>query len=147
VNEDGTRVIRFDERDNFWQVIDQIGQPPLPPYIKRDIKRDDLPASEDRERYQTVYARERGAIAAPTAGLHFTRVILDQLTQAGVAIAEITLHVGYGTFEPVRVDDISEHRVLPEVFTIDETAAGIINSARASGGRTIAVGTTTTRAL
>jgi S-adenosylmethionine:tRNA ribosyltransferase-isomerase len=140
--EDGTRLIQFEPRDNFPNLIAEVGQPPLPPYIKREGALD-----EDRERYQTVYARETGAIAAPTAGLHFTPKVLDEIKNAGVSIAEITLHVGYGTFEPVRVADVSQHRVLPETLSIPAEAAEIINRARASGGRIIAVGTTTTRAL
>ena len=142
-NEDGTRLIQFEPCDNFPNLIAEVGQPPLPPYIKREGALD----AEDRERYQTVYARETGAIAAPTAGLHFTPKVLDEIKNAGVSIAEITLHVGYGTFEPVRVEDVSQHRVLPETFSIPAEAAETINRARASGGRIIAVGTTTTRAL
>ena len=142
-NEDGTRLIQFEPRDNFPNLIAEVGQPPLPPYIKREGALD----AEDRERYQTVYARETGAIAAPTAGLHFTQSVFQDIKKAGVSIAEITLHVGYGTFEPVRVADVSQHRVLPETFSIPVEAAEIINRARASGGRIIAVGTTTTRAL
>jgi S-adenosylmethionine:tRNA ribosyltransferase-isomerase len=142
-NDDGTRLIQFEPRDNFLNLIAEVGQPPLPPYIKRD----DAPVPEDRERYQTVYARETGAIAAPTAGLHFTPNVFQEIKNAGVSIAEITLHVGYGTFEPVRVDDVSQHRVLPETFSIPAEAAEVVNRARASGGRIIAVGTTTTRAL
>ncbi|HEX5704693.1 MAG TPA: tRNA preQ1(34) S-adenosylmethionine ribosyltransferase-isomerase QueA [Pyrinomonadaceae bacterium] len=142
-NEDGTRLIQFEPRDDFLNLIAEVGQPPLPPYIRREGAVD----AEDRERYQTVYARESGAIAAPTAGLHFTPKVLDEIKNAGVSIAEITLHVGYGTFEPVRVEEVSEHRVLPEMFSITAEAAEIINRARASGGRIIAVGTTTTRAL
>ena len=102
---------------------------------------------KDRERYQTVYARERGAIAAPTAGLHFTPQVLEQITKAGIKVAELTLHVGYGTFEPVRVNDITEHRVAPERFTISKEAAKLVNQSRADGGRVVCVGTTTARAL
>ena len=142
-NDDGTRVIQFDEREDFWQIIDDLGQTPLPPYIKRDPGA----AVEDRERYQTIYAQETGAIAAPTAGLHFTLQILEQAKQSRVHVAEITLHVGYGTFEPVRVGDVSEHRVLPEQFAISKEAAAVVNESRASGRRVVAVGTTTTRAL
>ncbi|MGZ5480610.1 MAG: tRNA preQ1(34) S-adenosylmethionine ribosyltransferase-isomerase QueA [Pyrinomonadaceae bacterium] len=142
-NEDGTRLIQFEPRDNFPSLLAEVGQPPLPPYIKRAGTLD----AEDRERYQTVYARETGAIAAPTAGLHFTQSVFQDIRNAGVSIVEITLHVGYGTFEPVRVEDVSQHRVLPETFSIPAEAADIINQARASGGRIIAVGTTTTRAL
>jgi S-adenosylmethionine:tRNA ribosyltransferase-isomerase len=141
--DDGTRLIQFEPRDNLLDLITEVGQPPLPPYIKRD----DAPVSEDRERYQTVYARETGAIAAPTAGLHFTPKVLGEIKDAGVLIAEVTLHVGYGTFEPVRVEDVSQHRVLPERFSIPAEATEVINRARAAGGRIIAVGTTTTRAL
>jgi len=143
VNNDGTRVIHFEPPGRLWQVIDDIGEPPLPPYIKRA----EAPDVEDRERYQTVYARETGAVAAPTAGLHLTPQILDELQNGGVNIAKITLHVGYGTFEPVRVEDISEHRVLPEAFNIDAKATEVIDASRKAGGRVIAVGTTTTRAL
>ncbi len=142
-NDDGTRIIQFDEREDFWKIIDDLGQTPLPPYIKRDSGA----AVEDRERYQTIYAQETGAIAAPTAGLHFTPQILEQVKRARVHIAEITLHVGYGTFEPVRVGDVSKHRVLPESFAISKEAAAVVNESRASGGRVVAVGTTTTRAL
>jgi S-adenosylmethionine:tRNA ribosyltransferase-isomerase len=142
-NADGTRVIQFDQREDFWQIIDDLGQTPLPPYIKRDSGA----AMEDRERYQTIYAQETGAIAAPTAGLHFTPQILEQVKRSRVHVAEITLHVGYGTFEPVRVGDVSEHRVLPESFTISEATAAMINESRASGARVVAVGTTSTRAL
>jgi S-adenosylmethionine:tRNA ribosyltransferase-isomerase len=141
-NDDGTRVVEFDSGNRLHEIIGQIGQTPLPPYIKRDDS-----AEDDRERYQTIYARESGAIAAPTAGLHFTPRVLERLKNAGVAVAEITLHVGYGTFEPVRVDDVSRHRVMPEAFVIDANTAECINGSRTSGGRVIAVGTTTTRAL
>ena len=142
-NDDGTRLIQFEPRDDFLNLIAEVGQPPLPPYIKRDGAVD----AHDRDRYQTVYARETGAIAAPTAGLHFTPNVFQEIRYAGVAVAEITLHVGYGTFEPVRVEDVSLHRVLPETFSIPAETAEIINGSRASGGRIIAVGTTTTRAL
>jgi S-adenosylmethionine:tRNA ribosyltransferase-isomerase len=140
---DGTRVINFEPRDDLMKVIQQIGETPLPPYIKRNSGA----AIEDRDRYQTVYAQETGAIAAPTAGLHFTSQVLHQLKQNRIRVAEITLHVGYGTFEPVRVDKVAEHRVLAERFTISETAARAIQDSRGAGGRVAAVGTTTTRAL
>jgi len=140
--DDGTRVIKFDQVPELLKTIDEIGETPLPPYIKRDGE-----AAADRMRYQTVYAQETGAIAAPTAGLHFTPEILDKLKQNRVRIAELTLHVGYGTFEPVRVEDVSEHRVLGERFTTTAEAAKVINESRAAGGRIVAVGTTTTRAL
>jgi S-adenosylmethionine:tRNA ribosyltransferase-isomerase len=140
---DGTRVINFEPRDDLMKVIQEIGETPLPPYIKRNSGA----AIEDRDRYQTVYAQETGAIAAPTAGLHFTSQVLNQLNENHIRVAEITLHVGYGTFEPVRVDKVAEHHVLAERFTISETAASAINDCRGAGGRVVAVGTTTTRAL
>lgn len=143
--DEGRRVVRFFCGDAPLQsLIEEIGETPLPPYIKRDAN-DSLP--QDRERYQTVYAQRRGAIAAPTAGLHFTTQVMDSLRARGAQIAEITLHVGYGTFEPVRAEDLSEHRVAAEQFEITGEAARAINEARATGGRVIAVGTTTTRAL
>ncbi|MBA3888159.1 MAG: tRNA preQ1(34) S-adenosylmethionine ribosyltransferase-isomerase QueA [Acidobacteria bacterium] len=121
--------------------VDALGHVPLPPYIKRPD------TSEDRERYQTVFARARGSVAAPTAGLHFTRALLDGLAQRGIERAEITLHVGYGTFKPVRVEQVDDHRVDPEAYEIGAAAAAAINRARDEGRRVIAVGTTTTRAL
>jgi S-adenosylmethionine:tRNA ribosyltransferase-isomerase len=140
------RVVRFEAEGDFDALLEEFGQMPLPPYIKRDG--DDLAArAEDRERYQTVYAERRGAIAAPTAGLHFTPPVIENLRARGARVAEITLHVGYGTFAPVRAADLSGHRVAPEYFEIDEEAAGGLNEARARGGRVFAVGTTTVRAL
>jgi S-adenosylmethionine:tRNA ribosyltransferase-isomerase len=118
-----------------------IGHVPLPPYIKRDDR------LEDRERYQTLFARRRGSVAAPTAGLHFTRQLTLALEQQGVEIAEITLHVGYGTFQPVRVSKVEDHRIEPERFEISDAAARSISCARREGRRVVAVGTTTTRAL
>lgn len=142
--DNGVRVLRFESGGApFDGIIDQIGEPPLPPYIRRDGDE----SERDAKRYQTIYANRRGAIAAPTAGLHFTDRILKEIAHRGVSIAEITLHVGYGTFEPVRVTDVSAHRVLPERYSIDETAAAVINAARQAGRRIVAVGTTTTRAL
>lgn len=121
--------------------VDTLGHVPLPPYIKRPDH------AADVERYQTVFAAHRGSVAAPTAGLHFTSELVDALRVAGVEIATITLHVGYGTFQPVRVDDVESHRLEAETFEIDERAATSIQAARASGRRVIAVGTTTTRTL
>src|SRR6266550_2386716 len=141
--DNGIRVINFETDGNLDDVIDRIGEPPLPPYIKSD----DRKLSDAKSRYQTVYAAQRGAIAAPTAGLHFTPSILQILELRGVRIAQITLHVGYGTFEPVRVRDISQHQVAPERFSIGETAAHFINEARLNGNKIVAVGTKTTRAL
>jgi len=141
--EDGTRTIEFDPCDDLLKVIEEFGETPLPPYIKRDSGA----AIEDRDRYQTIYAQQTGAIAAPTAGLHFTSHLLEELKQNDIRVAEVTLHVGYGTFEPVRVDEVAEHRVLAEQFTISEEAAKVINECRSARGRVVAVGTTTTRAL
>jgi len=140
--ESGRRLVRFEAEGDFDEIIDRIGRTPLPPYIKRD-EEDRL----DTERYQTVFARERGAIAAPTAGLHFTPGLLDRLRTRGVEIAEITLHVGYGTFQPVRVERVEDHRVETEAYSISKDAADSINLALTEGRRVIAVGTTTTRAL
>lgn len=126
---------------DVWAAAETVGHIPLPHYIKR-------PETDgDRQRYQTIFASERGAIAAPTAGLHFTEATIDLIRQAGVEVVELTLHVGYGTFEPVRVDDLNEHRVLPERFELSDEAADSLNKARKGGRRIVAVGTTTTRAL
>jgi S-adenosylmethionine:tRNA ribosyltransferase-isomerase len=140
---EGRVIIDFDFTGDFYDVLSRVGRTPLPPYIKRNSGGID----EDRDRYQTVYARSSGAIAAPTAGLHFTGGVLDRIKAKGVETVEITLHVGYGTFEPVRVDDLSQHSVLSERYEIDERASEILNSARAENRRIVAVGTTTTRAL
>ncbi len=140
---DGRVVVKFKCSNNFDEIIDRIGNTPLPPYIKRD--EDNL--DKDRKRYQTVYAKKRGAIAAPTAGLHFTPEILDKIKSRGVEITEITLHVGYGTFEPVRVENLSEHKVMAEKFEISPESAEILNFAKSQNRRIIAIGTTTTRAL
>ena len=139
----GRVIVKFASDRAFNEILDKIGQTPLPPYIKRE--NDNL--DKDRERYQTVFAKKRGAIAAPTAGLHFTPQILDEIKNLGVCITEITLHVGYGTFEPVRVSDLSEHKVLPELCEISNETAEILNKAKAENRRIIAIGTTTTRAL
>jgi S-adenosylmethionine:tRNA ribosyltransferase-isomerase len=142
-SEHGRRVIRFETTENLSNLIDELGRTPLPPYINRD----EGEFAGDRERYQTIYASRRGAIAAPTAGLHFTPKTLDRLANKGIRIAEVTLHVGYGTFEPVSVQEIADHRVAAEYFSISPNAAGLINEARDAGGRLICVGTTTARAL
>ncbi|MEZ5427190.1 MAG: tRNA preQ1(34) S-adenosylmethionine ribosyltransferase-isomerase QueA [Pyrinomonadaceae bacterium] len=141
--EEGRVSVRFAAEGDFERILDEIGRTPLPPYIKRSTG----DRNEDRERYQTVYARKRGAIAAPTAGLHFTPQILEKIEKRGAEIAEITLHVGYGTFEPVRVADLSQHSVLPERCEISEQTARAINRAKSENRRVVAVGTTTTRAL
>jgi S-adenosylmethionine:tRNA ribosyltransferase-isomerase len=137
----GGRVLRFECNGSLAGILVQIGETPLPPYIKRPA------GAADRERYQTVYARTTGAIAAPTAGLHFSRGDLDHLRDNGAKIAELTLHVGYGTFEPVRVEEIEAHHIAAERMEISTDAAATINTARSQGGRVIAIGTTTTRAL
>ena len=139
----GRRTVRL-ERDGAGtldELIDALGHIPLPPYIKRDDTR------ADRERYQTVFAASRGSVAAPTAGLHFTQEILDALTARGVERLEVTLHVGYGTFKPLRSENVAEHVVDPETYEIAPAAADRINAAIREGRRIIAVGTTTTRAL
>jgi S-adenosylmethionine:tRNA ribosyltransferase-isomerase len=139
----GRRTIRLwtDDRAGIDERVDELGHVPLPPYIKRA----DRP--EDRERYQTVYARTRGSVAAPTAGLHFTADLLDRLAARGVERIAITLHVGYGTFKPVRTDEVEEHHVDPETYEISAVAAEALNRALDDGRRVVAVGTTTTRAL
>ena len=139
----GRRVIRLWSADGgpIDDAIEAIGHVPLPPYIKRE----DRP--EDRERYQTVFARERGSVAAPTAGLHFTPALNASLAARHIDIVEITLHVGYGTFQPVRVEKVEDHRLEPERYEISEPAALAINRAREDGRRIISVGTTTTRTL
>jgi len=139
----GNLVIRFTATGRFEDVLERIGKTPLPPYIKRS----DGSLEQDRTRYQTVYAKERGSIAAPTAGLHFTEDVIAGIKARGVEIIEITLHVGYATFEPVRVDEISEHRVSPENYEVDESSAKLLAQAVAERRRIVAVGTTTTRAL
>lgn len=141
--EEGRVIIEFETNGNFDEILDKIGKTPLPPYIKRD----DGNFEKDRERYQTVFAKNRGAIAAPTAGLHFTPEILESIKSCGIEIAEITLHVGYGTFEPVRVNDLSEHKVLPENYEITAETAETLNLAKFENRRIIAIGTTTTRTL
>jgi S-adenosylmethionine:tRNA ribosyltransferase-isomerase len=144
VLEEGHRLLRFDCDEPFEKLLEEFGQTPLPPYIKRE---GESAATEDRERYQTVYARERGAIAAPTAGLHFTTEVIEELRARGAQVVELTLHVGYGTFEPVRALELKDHRVAPERTNISVETAAIINQARARGHRVLAIGTTTTRAL
>ncbi|MBA2341336.1 MAG: tRNA preQ1(34) S-adenosylmethionine ribosyltransferase-isomerase QueA [Pyrinomonadaceae bacterium] len=140
---DGKRRVHFHHQENFNALLDELGETPLPPYIKRDERS----ASNDRERYQTLFARERGSIAAPTAGLHWTPRVRAELAAREVELIEITLHVGYGTFEPVRVEDLREHRVAAERFEISTEAAEAINRTRERGKRIVAVGTTTARAL
>jgi S-adenosylmethionine:tRNA ribosyltransferase-isomerase len=140
---EGHIVVQFETDRDFNEIIEEIGQTPLPPYIKRS----DGILDNDKNRYQTVFAKQRGAIAAPTAGLHFTPEILREIENLGANITEITLHVGYGTFEPVRVRNLSEHKVMPERCEISEETAQTLNEAKSQKQRIVAVGTTTTRAL
>ncbi len=139
----GRRLLRLwtDEGTSIDEAVDAIGHVPLPPYIKREDR------AEDRDRYQTLFARERGSVAAPTAGLHFSRRLMAEIGRRGIQIVEITLHIGYGPFQPVRVDRVEDHRLEPERYDIGETAASEINRAIDARRRVVAVGTTTTRAL
>ena len=142
--EDGIYTVAVSASEPLGELLERIGRMPLPPYIKRDAAD---PDEADRQRYQTVYARTRGAVAAPTAGLHFTDEILARIRQKGIGVATITLHVGYGTFVPVRVDDIREHRMHEEWFSIPAASVRLINQAKAEGRRVVAVGTTSVRTL
>lgn len=137
----GERRIRFDPAPDFFERVERLGHVPLPPYIAREDR------SGDRERYQTVYARERGSVAAPTAGLHFTPEILGRLAERGIETAEVTLHVGLGTFQPVRVEKVEEHKLHQESFRISDSASERINRALDEGRRVVAIGTTTVRTL
>lgn len=139
VKDDGNRVVKFECEGNFYAVLDEIGQMPLPPYITKKL--------EDKERYQTVYSKELGSAAAPTAGLHFTMEQLQQIKDMGVDIAYVTLHVGLGTFRPVKEDDILDHKMHSEHYHLSQETADKINNTRANGGRVIAVGTTSCRTL
>lgn len=139
--EDGSREVVFESQGDYWQEIEKVGHMPLPPYIKREDE------EEDRNTYQTVYAREPGSVAAPTAGLHFSPEILETLRGKGVLIVELVLHVGMGTFLPVKTERIDEHRMHSEFCTVDEETAKIINLAKAEGRRVIAVGSTSMRSL
>jgi S-adenosylmethionine:tRNA ribosyltransferase-isomerase len=137
----GERRIRFARADDFFAQIERLGHIPLPPYIDRE----DRPA--DRERYQTVYAQARGSVAAPTAGLHFSAEVLQEIRQRGIEIAEVTLHVGLGTFQPLRAEKVEDNKLHREHYEISAATAGAINSAKASRRRVVAVGTTTVRTL
>jgi S-adenosylmethionine:tRNA ribosyltransferase-isomerase len=141
----GTYFIRFCTEADFSTLLERIGKVPLPPYIRRSAEL--APPCDDRVSYQTVYASEKGAIAAPTAGLHFTPALLEKLKAKGIFIASITLHIGYGTFLPVRSEDIRFHRMHSEAYAISRQAADMINSVRAAGQRVAAVGTTSVRTL
>jgi S-adenosylmethionine:tRNA ribosyltransferase-isomerase len=137
----GERRIRFQPVPDFFALVEALGHIPLPPYIARA----DTPA--DRDRYQTIYARERGSVAAPTAGLHFTPQVLNRLRERGIETTEITLHVGLGTFQPVRVENVEEHKIHAETYSISEDSAARINAALNRSRRVVAIGTTTLRAL
>lgn len=138
-SDQGGRLLEFNYEGIFYEVLEQLGEMPLPPYIKERL--------DDQERYQTVFAREQGSAAAPTAGLHFTEEMLEQLKEKGVHIAFLTLHVGLGTFRPVSVDDLEEHDMHSEFYQVSEGTAALLNSVREQGGRIISVGTTSTRTL
>ena len=141
----GTYFIRFYTQGDFEMLLDRLGQIPLPPYIRRSAELE--PPCDDRAAYQTVYASEKGAIAAPTAGLHFTPELLEKLKAGGIAVVSLTLHVGYGTFLPVRSKDIRSHHMHSESYSIPVQAADKINSARSAGHRVVAIGTTCVRTL
>ena len=139
VREDGNRVVDFECDENFFAVLDKIGKMPLPPYITEELK--------DQERYQTVYSHELGSAAAPTAGLHFTEELMDRIREKGVKIAYVTLHVGLGTFRPVKVDDVTKHKMHSEHYEVPAETARLIQETKKNGGRVIAVGTTSCRTL
>ena len=139
--DEGGRIVEFEWAGDFWQILENVGHMPLPPYIKREA------VEEDKQTYQTVYAEKRGSVAAPTAGLHFTDELLSQLKQKGVEIVEVMLHVGLGTFRPVKEDDILNHKMHSEYCQISAKSAQKINRAKQEGRRIIAVGTTSTRTL
>lgn len=137
--EEGNRLIQFTYEGIFEEILDKLGQMPLPPYITHQLK--------DKNRYQTVYAKHEGSAAAPTAGLHFTKELLERIQEKGIEIARVTLHVGLGTFRPVKTENILEHHMHSEFYTVTQEAADKINTARKNGGKIIAVGTTSTRTL
>ena len=139
VLEDGNRVIKFSYEGIFEEILDRLGTMPLPPYITHKL--------EDQGRYQTVYAKNSGSAAAPTAGLHFTNDLLEKINEMGVSVARVTLHVGLGTFRPVKVDDVTKHKMHTEYFEIEKSQADIINNAKKSGNRVICVGTTSCRTI
>jgi S-adenosylmethionine:tRNA ribosyltransferase-isomerase len=137
--EEGNRLVKFTYRGIFEEILDQLGEMPLPPYITHELA--------DRNRYQTVYARYEGSAAAPTAGLHFTKELLEELELMGIRIARVTLHVGLGTFRPVKVEDVLEHHMHSEFYQVLPEAADLINQTKAAGGRIICVGTTSCRTI
>ena len=139
--DDGTRIVEFKYEGIFLEILEKVGRMPLPPYIQRES------GERDRERYQTVYCKIEGSVAAPTAGLHFTGELLDRIKAKGVHLAYVTLHVGIGTFRPVKCENIEEHRMQFEEYWIDEETADLINKTKASGGKIFSVGTTSPRTL
>lgn len=139
VNEEGSRIIKFEYEGIFEEILDKLGQMPLPPYITEKL--------EKKERYQTVYSKHQGSVAAPTAGLHFTKELLDKMEKKGIKIAYITLHVGLGTFRPVKAKKIENHKMHSEFYIVDELAAAIINNTKKQCNKIIAVGTTSCRTL
>ncbi len=139
IGEEGNRHIQFHYEGIFEEILDQLGEMPLPPYITHKL--------QDKNRYQTVYAREDGSAAAPTAGLHFTKELLEEVKAKGVAIAPVTLHVGLGTFRPVKVEDVENHHMHSEFYMVEESTAKLVNETKKKGGRVIAVGTTSLRTL
>lgn len=139
VVEDGNRLVQFSYEGIFEEILDQLGQMPLPPYITHQLK--------DKNRYQTVYAKHEGSAAAPTAGLHFTPELLAKIKEKGIRIAEVTLHVGLGTFRPVKVENVQEHHMHSEFYMISKEAAEIVNETKKKGGRVICVGTTSCRTI
>ena len=139
IEEDGTRIVEFSYDGIFEEILDKLGQMPLPPYIKEKL--------EDKERYQTVYSKHKGSAAAPTAGLHFTERLLKEIRKKGVDIAFLTLHVGLGTFRPVKVENVEEHHMHAEYYRVSEETAEKINTAKKKGGKIVSVGTTTVRTL
>lgn len=139
VVDEGNRLIRFEFDGIFEEILDKLGQMPLPPYITHQLK--------DKNRYQTVYAKHEGSAAAPTAGLHFTPELLEKIQEKGIKLAHVTLHVGLGTFRPVKVDDVTQHHMHSEFYMVEEEQARLINETKAAGGRVICVGTTSCRTL
>ena len=141
VKDDGNRVVEFEypEDENIYSALDKVGKMPLPPYITEEL--------QDQERYQTVYSNEIGSAAAPTAGLHFTKELMEKIKEKGVKIGYVTLHVGLGTFRPVKVDDVKNHKMHSEHYEVPQETADLINETKKNGGRVIAVGTTSCRTL
>ncbi|QEK12064.1 tRNA preQ1(34) S-adenosylmethionine ribosyltransferase-isomerase QueA [Crassaminicella thermophila] len=139
IGQEGSRIVEFEYNGIFEEILDKLGTMPLPPYIKETLK--------EKERYQTVYSKYEGSAAAPTAGLHFTNELLQQIEEKGIKIVYITLHVGLGTFRPVKSENILEHKMHSEFYMVSKEAAEVINNTKASGGRIISVGTTSTRTL